>query len=102
MWELVTRKLPYSEYEVSQSRFMAKFEDAIIGGLRPTIPENCNPVFAKMISDCWQEDPDKRPSMEDIYQGLLYLRRPQLQSSSNTISNNKDNNKVPLNPYIPV
>jgi hypothetical protein len=86
MWEIISRQLPYSEYSVSKSTFMSQFEDAIIFGLRPTIPKGiyfiinynnilleCPPDLAQIIKDCWESDPDLRPSMDDILIILNHL-----------------------------
>lgn len=56
--------MPYEEHEESKSSFMAKFEDAIIKGLRPTIPTDCPPSIQKLIKECWQGNQDE----------IIYLR----------------------------
>eukprot|EP01114_Cavostelium_apophysatum_P023321 TRINITY_DN8743_c0_g1_i4.p1 TRINITY_DN8743_c0_g1~~TRINITY_DN8743_c0_g1_i4.p1 ORF type:complete len:2119 (-),score=526.12 TRINITY_DN8743_c0_g1_i4:35-6391(-) len=73
MIELLTRKLPYDEHEISRSSFRAQFEDQIIKGLRPTIPSDTPEIFAKLIRDCWQHDQDRRPDFATILSTLLSL-----------------------------
>ncbi len=73
MYEIATRKEPYSEHELSRSVFVAQFEDAIINGLRPTIPSDCPPQFAELIEQSWQDIPDLRPTTETIYQNLCKI-----------------------------
>eukprot|EP01102_Stenamoeba_stenopodia_P019173 TRINITY_DN7157_c0_g2_i2.p1 TRINITY_DN7157_c0_g2~~TRINITY_DN7157_c0_g2_i2.p1 ORF type:complete len:620 (-),score=130.31 TRINITY_DN7157_c0_g2_i2:21-1622(-) len=72
LWELVTRQLPFEEY---QYRFTYQLEDAIVKQqLRPTIPETCPEDFAKLIRDCWSADQSARPSFTDVIQRLQAFR----------------------------
>jgi hypothetical protein len=38
----------------------------IDSGERPFIPQSTNAQYAQLIRDCWETDPNKRPSMEEI------------------------------------
>jgi len=38
----------------------------VIAGKRPPIPDNCPPNLKKLIQDCWNESPEKRPSFQQI------------------------------------
>jgi serine/threonine protein kinase len=73
MNELVSRLRPYAEYPVSKSRFVAQFEDAIIGGLRPTIPTDTPAEWAAIVKQCWSADPEARPTALDIVAQLRPL-----------------------------
>jgi hypothetical protein len=64
LWELVTRKLPYSEYPVSKSNFVSQFEDAIIKGLRPSVPAECPPDLRKLMTECWKENAEVEFSLK--------------------------------------
>ena len=68
MWELIGRAVPFSEYEIAQSAFTYQLEDAIIGGLRPTVPEGqfCPHGWIALMEACWSGDPKARPQFEDI------------------------------------
>ena len=72
LWELVGREVPFSEYEIAKSDFTYLLEDAIIEGLRPTIPEGqfCPPGFISLMEDCWSGDPKARPQFEEICKRL--------------------------------
>ena len=35
-------------------------------GATPEIPEGCDPCLKEIMQKCWQMDPEKRPTMEDI------------------------------------
>ncbi|WBR14733.1 Ser/thr kinase [Pandoravirus kuranda] len=64
MWEVVTRKQPYSG-----RNFMAVTMD-VLEGNRLDIPADCPADLAKLIRRCWRKNPDKRPSMADIVTAL--------------------------------
>jgi serine/threonine protein kinase/Leucine-rich repeat (LRR) protein/GTPase SAR1 family protein len=85
--EVMMRK-PYNEksdvysfgvilYEiVLQQRFLEdiKFdyqkEDAIKQGKRPPIPPETNPILSSLIQFCWAQDPNQRPSFDQIVECL--------------------------------
>lgn len=73
--ELYSRERPYHEHEISQSRFISNFEDAIIKGLRPTIPPDTPPEMGEVIQTCWQADPSKRPTSDSVYKSLLSIAK---------------------------
>jgi len=86
LWELAARKMPYDEFEVSKSKFMSALEDAIIKGLRPTIPSDCPIPVRDLIRECWQADPDLRPNFDEIYITLGGIRST-INSDSTLMSN---------------
>ncbi|KAI3915644.1 hypothetical protein MKX01_015469 [Papaver californicum] len=61
MWEILTGEEPYANMHCG----------AIIGGimnnnLRPTIPEQCDPEWRKLMEHCWLQEPAARPSFTEI------------------------------------
>lgn len=74
-WELLTGQEPYSEYPVAQGPFKTPLEEAIIKGLRPTIPPNTPTLFQSLIKDCWSPNPLDRPSFNVIVDRLKKLLR---------------------------
>ena len=66
LWELLVRQKPFDEFEISKSGFVSQLEDAIIDGLRPTIPIDCPARYKELIEDCWHGDPKARPNFEEI------------------------------------
>jgi serine/threonine protein kinase len=61
LWEMITREEPFKGMPPFQVILLVGTQ-----GQRPDIPNYCPPQYAQLIEDCWQEDPDKRPSFEDI------------------------------------
>jgi len=65
LWESVTRKTPHEGLPHFQIVFQVGTQ-----GLRPTIPRHCPHAWARLITDCWSEDPNGRPSFEEIRERL--------------------------------
>lgn len=42
----------------------------IDSGERPFIPQATNPEYAKLIRDCWETEPSKRPTMDQVLERL--------------------------------
>ncbi len=60
LWELWTYKLPFTD--VKPYLLPGK----IVGGLRPTIPTDCNPRISLLMQECWREDCWSRPTFHAI------------------------------------
>lgn len=72
LWELVTRKLPFSEFDYT---FTFKLENSIIeDNLRPTIPEGLPPAYERLMCECWQGDPSLRPTFAQVLDSLKELQ----------------------------
>eukprot|EP01130_Rhizamoeba_saxonica_P017637 TRINITY_DN8592_c0_g1_i1.p1 TRINITY_DN8592_c0_g1~~TRINITY_DN8592_c0_g1_i1.p1 ORF type:complete len:655 (-),score=102.90 TRINITY_DN8592_c0_g1_i1:1655-3619(-) len=70
MWELFQKGIPFSEYEELSDKPRSDFTEAVIDGLRPSIPNNSNLDYVKIIEDCWSKDPLMRPRFIDIIVSL--------------------------------
>jgi len=62
----VTDPYGYGGQPVDDSHYSAVGTE----GLRPPIPEALDRKFAQLLSDCWHQDPDKRPSAKSILSRL--------------------------------
>ena len=72
LWELITRAIPFEEYNYTFHSLLE--EDIINRQLRPTIPSHTPPLYAKLITDCWQANPQKRPSFTEILKKLSTIQ----------------------------
>ena len=59
-YEILTNKKPFDD--MTQFQRMQK----ITNGERPEIPDNFLETVKKLIEDCWDQDPKKRPTFEEI------------------------------------
>lgn len=62
LWELTSCRMPFS----NERQDIHLIYD-IIEGRRPEIVEGTPPDFAKLIQDCWNSDPNLRPTMEEVH-----------------------------------
>lgn len=61
LWELLTREKPYKEYDALQVMELVSTK-----GLRMEIPNDCDASYKMLIERCWDDNPEKRPSMTEI------------------------------------
>ena len=66
MWEALTREEPYQEYDSLEEFTFAVCQKRE----RPQIPVGTPPFLARLMQQCWQHDPSKRPSFSSILQDL--------------------------------
>jgi serine/threonine protein kinase len=71
LWELVTRKVPFAE-QPNDIMILA----AVQTGAREDIPDGCHPVWQEMIKECWEQDPEKRPTAPDALARFMSLKPP--------------------------
>ena len=75
LWELLVRDKPFDEFDIAKSEFTFQLEDAIISGLRPTIPADCLPKYRELMEDCWNGDPKKRPQFDIICKRIYDIQK---------------------------
>ncbi|KAF2071594.1 hypothetical protein CYY_007084 [Polysphondylium violaceum] len=68
LWELLTRKDYFGQYT-----FMTLIEEKVIAGERPDIPSDCHLLYAQLIQDCWQNNPNERPKFSEIEDRILNI-----------------------------
>ncbi|PPR91599.1 hypothetical protein GOBAR_AA29073 [Gossypium barbadense] len=61
LWELMTVSSPWNNLNSLQVVGVVGFMDR-----RLELPEGLDPQIESIISDCWQSNPENRPSFEDI------------------------------------
>lgn len=43
--------------------------------LRPHFPDGTPTEYKKLVEDCWQDDPSKRPQFDDVVEALLDMEK---------------------------
>ncbi|KAI7748711.1 hypothetical protein M8C21_029969, partial [Ambrosia artemisiifolia] len=74
LWELVTNRMPFEGMSNLQAAYAAAFKQE-----RPNLPDDIAPELAFIIQSCWVEDPNLRPSFDQIIRMLntfLYTLPP--------------------------
>lgn len=69
LWELLTGAVPFAEFE-ELAPYPDELQEAVIQGLRPTIPERAPFDFAHLVDDCWHREPAKRPAADEVVRRL--------------------------------
>ncbi|MCO5602820.1 hypothetical protein L7F22_056959 [Adiantum nelumboides] len=77
LWELVTCKLPYVDYNPVQAAV-----GVVMHGLRPSIPSSTFPPLRYLIQKCWDQNPTNRPHFSEILQmlGIISLHEKNLKT----------------------
>ncbi|XP_050419090.1 mitogen-activated protein kinase kinase kinase 20 [Patella vulgata] len=65
LWELLTHQVPFNGIEGFQVAWLI-----VEKGERLTIPSTCPPCFARLMRQCWEMEPKKRPSFKQILMDL--------------------------------
>lgn len=68
LWEIATRKVPYQGVNMDVVRLCVQ------EGQREDLPEGCPSGFVELIETCWDQDPDKRPPIDQILKLLDDIR----------------------------
>jgi serine/threonine protein kinase len=69
LWELLTGSRPYVDEKFESLDEI--YEHVVIDAKRPKIPPECPPELAKLIQRCWDADPTKRPSFQEILESHI-------------------------------
>src|SRR6266498_2790021 len=80
MWELMTGKKPFWDRN-GDSDLMIKIHD----GLRPPIVTNAPKNYIKLMQECWNSDPDKRPTSFDIYEKLINIAKVEMENPTEIV-----------------
>ncbi|PNX96557.1 PAS domain-containing/tyrosine kinase family protein, partial [Trifolium pratense] len=66
LWEIMTQSIPWKDLNSLQVVGIVGFMDR-----RLDLPEGLDPHVASIINDCWQSDPEQRPSFEELIQRMM-------------------------------
>lgn len=67
----------------------------VLGGVRPPIPLGCPPVVARLLEQCWDENPEERPTFELVVEYIETQCRETMETMQLPLS--IDNNTI--DPY---
>ena len=67
MWEIRVRKLPYDDRSFSS---ILDLKAAVLGGMRPTVSENGDDDYVKLMCNCWAERSLERPTFCQVVASL--------------------------------
>lgn len=83
-WEIATNmEVPFGEFQDREKTVINKI---IHQNLRPTIPESCPEEFANLIKSCWDVNPVKRPSFDQIVEQINIMIEQAPASSTPSMS----------------
>jgi len=69
LWELYTREEPYKGmFEDEEELTMSVCDD----GIRPKLPEDTPKTLKSLITQCWAEEPNDRPSFQSILETRIF------------------------------
>ncbi|XP_052791423.1 mitogen-activated protein kinase kinase kinase 20-like [Mya arenaria] len=85
LWELLTHEVPFNGIEGFQVAWLV-----VERGERLTIPSSCPPCFAKIMHQCWELEPKRRPSFRQILNKLdVILEDDSMHDVTNTFLEDK-------------
>lgn len=67
-YEVVSGKEPFSEG--GRPSKLMELVRKVTAGTRPEFPEGVTDKMMKLITDCWSQNPEERPSFEEIFKTL--------------------------------
>ncbi|CAK8539394.1 unnamed protein product [Lathyrus sativus] len=68
LWEIMTQSIPWKNLNSLQVVGVVGFMNR-----RLDLPEGLDPHVASIINDCWQSDPEQRPSFEELVQRMILI-----------------------------
>jgi hypothetical protein len=71
--EILTGKLPFHHIDIIMRDLYKMLTDSK-NPLRPKLPDSCPERLASLIRQCWDTDPMRRPTFEEISKRLRYLK----------------------------
>jgi serine/threonine protein kinase/ABC-type phosphate transport system substrate-binding protein len=69
MWSVLTRREPFADRGARDTDIYTD----IIGGTRPQVPSDSPPEFVALMARCWNNNPNRRPTMQAVVDGLTVM-----------------------------
>jgi serine/threonine protein kinase len=70
LWEVITHKFPYEEIDLPINEILEEVRE---GKLRSDCDEGLDKELVECVQDCWAQEADQRPSLEDLEIRLIPL-----------------------------
>jgi hypothetical protein len=67
LWEILCREDPYRDHSFG---WIDDVSRAVQGGTRPSLPPSAPSCYVQLMKDCWQANPDARPTSTQIVDRL--------------------------------
>jgi len=71
VYELISRKVPYANMGPLTAARQVAYEN-----LRPRFPEGCDKEYVRLAEDCWQSNPEQRPTFPMVVKRLSIMLPP--------------------------
>jgi serine/threonine protein kinase len=78
MWEFMTGRRPFWDRDHD-----AELIIEIVDGLRPPIVTNAPEGYIELMKECWNADPKKRPTANDLFENFYYGKLWYCKETSN-------------------
>lgn len=65
VWAIIMQEQPYMDF-----KYAWDVADFVIQGKRLPIPDNCPQMLQDLISQCWAQNPEDRPTMAEVVKKL--------------------------------
>ncbi|GLI67476.1 hypothetical protein VaNZ11_011693, partial [Volvox africanus] len=76
IWECLAGKRPYEGLTNDQVML------AVAAGSRPAVPPDTDPALERLMSSCWDQDPEQRPAFHEITTELQLLLQQALAAEA--------------------
>ncbi|PRP73371.1 hypothetical protein PROFUN_16794, partial [Planoprotostelium fungivorum] len=97
VWEIVAVRDPWEGVNPVEAAINVSTK-----GERMSIPSDCEPGISKLISQCWEQETNARPSFKEIVQYLGVARSDEIRSFESDQSNGSQPSTDQQDSYMPV
>src|SRR5688500_9340470 len=80
MWELITGRMPFWDQKNDIGLIVN-----ICKNIRPPIIKNTPKGYIELMQECWNPDPNKRPTASNIYEELININSIELENPTEIV-----------------
>jgi hypothetical protein len=70
MYEVIAQQEPHSSADPIEIGRLIRDQ-----GLTPELPSSCPQELSELVKECWQMNPEQRPSIDDLVNRLEHLQK---------------------------